>query len=298
MAVQKRTILDWDDVRVFLAVAEAQSFSGAARTLGVNHVTIARRLSRLEAGLGVTLFDRRRGGYVLAAGGRSLLDEARAMEAAAAGLALRAREGDGLAGVVRVSTIATFAERLLAEPLARLCAAHVGLEIELSGEDRNVSLSRGDADVTLRFGRPSATEAVARRIGEAGHRLYAAPAYLAATPAEHWRFIGFTEDLEQVAPGARRLVELAAGRPFAMRASTLTAQLRAAAAGAGVALLPCLIAEPEPGLARATPEAGSAWSQPLWLMLRSDARRVPRVRLVADAIADAARVQAAALRGD
>jgi len=295
---RKRTAPDWEDVRVFLAVAEAGSLSGAARALGVNHATIARRLARLELRLGAGLLEKTATGYVLTAAGRAALEEARAMEAAAVALERRAEAGEALAGLVRISTVASFAERELAAHLAGLTLRHPGLEIELLGEDRNVSLARGDADIALRFGRPQSGEALARRIGAIGNRLYAAPAYLAATAEAERRFIGFSEGLAAIAPGARRLLALAAGRPVAMRCSTLAAQREAAAAGAGVALLPCYLAEADPRLARASASPSADWTRPLWLMLRVDAGRVARVRAVADSLLERLQAEAGRLAGE
>jgi DNA-binding transcriptional LysR family regulator len=87
MADRKRTAsFDWEDVRYFLALARAGSLSGAARTLRVNHATVARRIGALEASLRRVLFDRRADGYGLTAHGQAALDTALAMERSALGL--------------------------------------------------------------------------------------------------------------------------------------------------------------------------------------------------------------------
>jgi DNA-binding transcriptional LysR family regulator len=276
--------MDWEDVRVFLAVAEAGSLSGAARSLGVNHATIARRLARFDQDLGAPgLLEKRPEGYVLTSAGQAVLEEARAMEAAALAIGRRAEAGEAIAGLVRVSTLASFAEHMLASPLARLTGSHPALEIELVGEDRNISIARGDADLALRFGRPTRGESVTRRVGTVDYGLYAAPDYLDRTAEAEWRFIGYSEELELVAPGARRVAELAAGRGVSLRLSTMGAQREAAAAGGGVALLPRYLAGEDVRLRLAAVDS-PAWSQPVWLLMRRDVARVGRVRLVADAL--------------
>lgn len=286
MSVQIRTALDWDDVRVFLAVARTGSLSAAARTLAVNHTTIARRLAGLERDLGGRpLLERTADGYRLTSSGAAAMAEAERMEVAADGFRQKVRTGDELVGLVRVSAVASFAERRLAGPLARLTLQHAGLVVELAGEDRNVSVERGDADVAIRFGRPASGEALTRRVGEVAFRLYAAPAYIAEYPAADWTFIGFTEQVENVSPAARQIRRLAEERPIGLRCTTLAAQREAAAAGGGVALLPDWVAAEDPRLA---PVAALGtlpdWSQPVWLVLRPDVSRVARVRLVADTL--------------
>jgi molybdate transport repressor ModE-like protein len=84
MASKRRTTnLDWEDVRYFVALARHGSLSAAARTLGVNHATVARRVASFEALLGKPLFDRRADGYALTGEGKAVLDEAVAMDEAA-----------------------------------------------------------------------------------------------------------------------------------------------------------------------------------------------------------------------
>ena len=286
MADQKRTTLDWDDVRVFLAVAREGSLSAAARRLGINHSTVSRRLINLESRTGSQpLFERRRSGYVMTATGERAFAEAQAMEAAADGFRLGIQAGEELSGPVRVSATATFAEQLLVAPLAALAAEQPRLEIDLSAEDRNVSLARGEADIAVRLGRPLSGDALARAVATVTYQLYASSDYLAAIPQSLRRLIGYSESVSAGAPGVRRLEELAGDTGFAMRCPTLRSQADAAAAGAGMALLPLYLAESDSRLTRASPQSEPAWQHSVWLVVRSDVRRVRRVRFVADRLA-------------
>jgi DNA-binding transcriptional LysR family regulator len=288
MTDQKRTEMDWDDVRIFLAVARTGSLSAAARLLGNNHATVSRRLQSLERGTGsAPLFEKTRSGYALTPVGEFARADAERMEAAAEGLRRSTQAGDELEGIVRVSATATFAEHVLAEPLAAIAAQQPGLRIDLAAEDRNVSLARGEADIALRLGRPVSGDAVARSVGSVTYHLYAAPAYLEAHKPPRRRLIGYSEAISRSAPGARRLEELAANTRFALRCPTLGAQARAAAAGAGIALLPLYLAERDPRLIRVDDSQEAAWSHPMWLVVRSDVRRVRRVRFVVDHLAAA-----------
>lgn len=285
MIVQKRTELDWDALRTFLAVARTGSLSGAARSLGVNHATVARRLAALEATLGRPLLERTRDGYRPTEAGRAAQPEVELMEEAATALRRAVDAGDEMAGLVQVSATATFGERLLAGPLAAFAIRYPGLAIELVAEDRNISLARGEADIAVRMGRPVSGDALTRRLGDLPYRLYGTPAYLDRLPPAERQLIGLTRAVAERAPAAAALTRLAGGRPIAMRCAGFGAQAEAAAAGLGLALLPTYLAGADQRLVPATDEA-AAWSQPLWLLTRSDVRRIVRVRRVADHIAD------------
>ena len=288
MTDQKRTELDWDDVRVFLAVAREKSLSGAARQLGINHATVSRRVASLERRMGSSpLFEKSRDGYVLTLAGERAFIDAQAMEVAADSLRLGAETSEELQGVVRVSATTTFAEHLLVEPLAEVAREQPGLRIDLSADDRNVSLARGEADIAVRQGRPASGDALARMLGTVSHRLYASPFYLESVPTAERRLIGYSETVAKLAPGVRRLDELAGGAGYAMRAPTLAAQANAAAAGAGIALLPAYLAEGDNRLALVDPRGEPNWRREVWLVVRKDVQRVRRVRFVADRLISA-----------
>src|SRR5512140_1199502 len=112
MAVKIRTEVDWQDVRFFSALARLGTLSAAARSLRVTHVTVARRIARLEAGVGARLFDRRPEGYRLTADGSAILDTVRRMEDAAAARA-RGEADPPLAGLVRLTATASLIDIVL-----------------------------------------------------------------------------------------------------------------------------------------------------------------------------------------
>jgi DNA-binding transcriptional LysR family regulator len=298
MTAHKRTALGWDDVRVFLAIARTGSLSAAARRLRVNHMTVARRLAALEAALGGRpLTERRANGYVLTPSGQDALAEAEKMELASEAFQRTIAAGDPLTGVVRVSSVASFVERVLAAPVVELARRHPELHLELVAEQRNVRFAHGEADIAVRFGRPAQDDALARQVGVATYHLYGAPAYLARTDPNGRCFLGFTTEMQGVAPMAPRLSELTGPARCVLRCNTLAAQAAAAAAGAGLVLLPAYLGDGYAGLARADPDAAHTWSQPLWLVLRADVERVARVRHVADVLAEAIAARAGELSG-
>src|SRR5712671_7427007 len=177
MADKKRTALDWEDVRYFVALARYGTLSATARGLRVNHATVARRVTSLETLLGRPLFDRRANGYALTAEGKAVLDEARSMDEAALSVLRRLDAGTELSGLVRLSVGRVLAERFLIDRLRRFHERYPAIDLEVIGRSRVVSLARREADVALRYGSPKNSELVARRVARIGFGLYASPTY-------------------------------------------------------------------------------------------------------------------------
>src|SRR5579859_3322807 len=152
MAEQNRTEVNWEDVRIFLALARHGTLSAAGRAISVNHATIARRVKVLEAAMGERLVERRPDGYVLTPAGTRMLAAANEMETVAANIT-RGGADDKPKGLVRVNAPPSLAQAFLIQRLARLSVENPGLDIDLAGDFRNVSLDRRETDVALRYGR-------------------------------------------------------------------------------------------------------------------------------------------------
>jgi DNA-binding transcriptional LysR family regulator len=285
MAVQKRTAgLDWEDVRFFAALARHGTLAATARTLKVTHATVARRLANLETTLGQPLFARHRTGLRLNAAGASALGEAAQMELAAGALdAARVNQNGGgsVVGQVRITVARVFADGFLAERLGGLTKQHPGLELEIVATSRNLSLARREAEIALRLARPTAGELVARRIATLDYGFYTSPDYKQRIDCgEPPVFIAF-DDASEYVPEAAWAQKFLTGRQVALRANSQSAQAAAARGGAGVALLPGLLARSLGGLElvefnEAPPD------RELWLLMRPDVARLARVRVVAD----------------
>ena len=274
MPVQKRTSpLDWEDLRVFVALARAGSLSAAARDLRVSHATVGRRVADLEAVVGAVLFDRRAAGYALTAEGQAVLDLAAGMDERAQSILRRAGRDGGLTGTVRLTATEIVGERFLVPRLAAFRHAHPGIDLEVMTDHRTLSLARREADVAIRLARPEAGELVTRRLASIAYGLYAAAD---ATDA----VIGYDDSLAHV-PEMRWLARHAAGCRVAFRSNSLAAQLSAARAGFGRALLPRWLAEAEPGLVPVAPPAPLP-EREAWLVVHRDLKDVPRVHALID----------------
>lgn len=273
--------LDWEDVRYFAALARYRSLSATARALRVNHATVSRRVAHLEALLGRALFERRAEGYVLTADGRAVLEEANVMDNAALSVLRRLDAGVELSGLVRLTAGRSLAEGFLIDRLDGLHRRHPGIDLELIGEVRLLSLARREADIALRFGHPKGSELAGRRVGTIYFGLYVA-AGLHAEPDALTRspLIGFDRDGDSIAE-AEWLGQHFPGRRFSFRANSQIAQAAAARAGFGIALLPRYLADNDRQLAEIDYHV-PLLERELWLLIRPDLTKVPRVRAVAD----------------
>ncbi|MCC8393827.1 LysR family transcriptional regulator [Paraburkholderia sp. MMS20-SJTR3] len=287
MSVQKNTAkvpfesqrLQWDDIRYFLELARVGSLSGAARNLSVEHSTVARRVEALEQTLEVKLFDRLPKGWSLTLEGETLAQQASRLDDEAQAFSRAAVGVSSLNGTVRVSAPPVLASHLLVPRLAGIRSQWMNIDLEVIGESRDANLSRGEADLAIRMSRPTARGLVARRIGEMGYGLYAANGY-ADRPRPEWEFLGYDENLSQVAQ-QRWLNQIAGDRRFVFRSNDLAALLHAARAGLGIAALPRFLAAHDPAL-RLLPDHPCSTVRQLWLVMHPDVKRSPRVRLVAD----------------
>jgi DNA-binding transcriptional LysR family regulator len=284
MAVKNRTTLDWENVRVFLALARHGSLSAAARALSVNHATVARRVQSLERSLGERLVERRLDGYLLTPAGTRLLGPANDMETAAANLSRGGGE-DKPIGLVRVNAPPSLSQHFLVSRLADLCGRHSGLDVELATDFRTVSLERHEADIALRFGRPQDGDVIARRLRAIRFGFYGDAAWRRRVEAgAEPVFVGFDE-VNTHLPEARWLSKHFPGR-VSFRTDSQSTQAVAARAGAGIALLPHFVGKSKDGLVACNLEPEPPVRE-LWLIMRRQSRESLPIKTVADHITSA-----------
>jgi DNA-binding transcriptional LysR family regulator len=273
---------DWDDIRCFFAVVEAGSLSGAARTLGVEHTTVARRIGALEAALGVRLFGRRARDWTLTPEGERLAAHRERIAGAMREFVHGAADEGELAGSVRLSAPPLLASTVLAPWLPVLQARFPAIALDLQAEAREARVDLMEADLALRLGRPVQPDLAARPLAELGFGLYASAAYLASHAPSQWRFIGNSGALAN-SPQQQWLDGVAGTRPYALRTNDLATARAALAAGLGVGVLPHFAAGQD---LEAMAEPRCPLTRTLWLVLHPDRRSAPRIRAVADALAE------------
>jgi DNA-binding transcriptional LysR family regulator len=286
-------MFNWDDARYFLAIHRAGTLSAAGRQLRVNQSTVGRRLELLEAELSVRLFLRTRDGYTLAPAGEQLLPRAERMEdeAHAIGRELVGQQAP-LSGTVRVTSTDAFGPRVVAPILAEFHAAYPAVRIELDPDNRLMDLARREADLSVRFARPAERHLVARKLVDFANAAYCAPSYIARRGRPTPPFDGhdFVVDTHEGLPEGRwALARAARGRVVARTPSTHV-QATLAAAGMGIALLPCYFGDEDPGLVRLAPPDTSV-QRTVWLVMHKDLQHATRIRACADFLADRIRAQ-------
>jgi DNA-binding transcriptional LysR family regulator len=268
-----------------VALARYGTLSATARALRVNHATVARRIASLETLLGRPLFDRRASGYALTVDGKAVLDEARSMDEAALSVLRRLDAGTELSGLVRLTVGRVLAERFVIDRLRTFHERYPAIDLEVIGGSRVVSLARREADVALRDASPKDSELVARRVATITFGLYASPAYRDKLKAgDTPEFVGFDEESDFVAEAAW-LARRFGDRRFSFRTNSQTTQAAAARAGYGVALLPRYVAADDQGLVQVLPGERLP-ERDVWLLIRRDLTKVPRVRAVTDHLFD------------
>ena len=279
--------MDWDDVRVFCAVAQEPTLSAAARRLGASVATVARRMTGLEAALGVRLLDRARQGVTLTTHGRTLFERATTAAAAMAdvGRLGAALQANAWPDPIRISATEPIISEVLAPALPKLLAAAPDIRVDLSSTTNVVSLAAREADVAVRLARPVGDSLFIRRLPPFELALFAARSYLAgrrpeALDLQRERILAFDGSYGRIAEVVW-IEEARLAPSVILRSSSTRALINAAAAGAGIALLPRMLARAFPALIE-IPAPMPIPKRAAWLVTHRDLRRARPLRLVGD----------------
>ncbi|HTV44133.1 MAG TPA: LysR family transcriptional regulator [Stellaceae bacterium] len=271
--------MDWDDARVFLAVARHGSLRAAGRALGLSQPTVGRRLATFEAVFGgPALFDRLPEGLRLNAAGEALMPAAEQLELAALALERRrAAASPGLSGTVRIS-VGEWAASFLARCLTGAADAALpkGITLELVESQQTANLARREADLALRHHPPESGDLYITRAG-----IFACAVYRRrGSMGDAW--VTYTEEQAHY-PTARWVQERLreSGGAVALRASNTPMQSAAIRAGAGRGILPCFIGDGDPLLERLSPPVPEIAAE-YWIIVHRDLRRAACVRAVID----------------
>jgi DNA-binding transcriptional LysR family regulator len=296
-------MMEWNGLRVLLAVVDGGSFSAAARALRVSQPTVGRQMAALETALGARLVVRRKRGIALTPAGEQMIEDVRRMGHFASEAARHGTEDvKEVEGLVRIAATEGIGALWLPHRLLSLRDRHPRLRIELTISNATVDLSRREADVALRLLRPKQPGLIARRVATLGLGFFAAPSYLDAhgTPrklqdlARH-DLIGFGE-AGPLPPYMAWLRKLAPRERFVLVTSGLLAQQEAARAGWGLALAPTYFLSADTRLRRVLPRI-KVPSVDVWLLVHEDIRRSARVSVVYQALVELLERDRAGLSG-
>jgi DNA-binding transcriptional LysR family regulator len=274
-------MIDWDDVRYFLAVARGGSVRAAAEGLGVNHSTVLRRIAQLEKRLGVHIFEKLPSGYRLTAAGEEVLEFAQQMEASSHQLETRVFGRDQSArGLLRVTLPPFLATHLLMPDFAEFARLHPDIEMEILSTGEVANLTNREADVAIRF--VSDRKSLPLNLhGLMGPEVRTA-VYISRDRLAAWR-AGAPDKIRRIDIGDHGIPDWAHGSeiratdvPF--RTPDAEAQIAAARHGIGMTRLPCFVGDADPLLAR-VPGIEFHKHARVWLLTQRETRKTKRVRL-------------------
>ncbi len=281
--------MDWNDLRYLLAIHRGGSLAGAAKALGVTKATASRRLSALEEALGTELVARTPEGFTLTEAGKTALGTAEEISKLVGMLEGRVGTCAGsVKGKVRLTAPQWLAERLILHELPALRAEHPGLEVQLLGTNDLLDMTRLEADLALRNVKPTQLSLVARKVGSMAGRIYASKLYLERRGRPLSRAALVDHDLlayERIGgmPGFEWVREPPFAERVVFRANDPVGLRSAAAAGLGLAGIPCILGDEEPALERID-ELGEGLTDEFIVMPEQLRENVP-VRIVSDFIA-------------
>jgi DNA-binding transcriptional LysR family regulator len=275
--------LDWNDVRIFLAIARAGTLGGAAKALGQTQPTMGRRLKALEEAVGHALFQRTGDGFVLTDEGAAVLAGAERMEKEATSFERQlSGQASQLEGVLRVSSSDWFGAHVLTEVIAEYSRRHPAVTVELITDHRWLSLARREADLVFRIREFEEVDVLQRKLIHMEYGLYGSTLSEPPVPGDGRGLRLVTLDAGfSTLPDVTWLHETFPHATTAFRSNSREAQAKLCAAGIGVAVLPCMLAERIGGLRRfALPEPPPG--RDVWVGYHRDLRRLGRLRTFLD----------------
>lgn len=291
--------IDWNDLKVFLALERGGTARAASLQLGNSHSTILRRLQALEGALGVQLFDRTPEGFSLTEPGIRLLRKAEQIEADVLEAERDVRGADiQLQGSIRLTAPPAVLQYVLMPHLAEFRSTYPAIDLDVVSTNRFADLDRRDADVAIRFSQHPGEHLVGRRLPEFRDAIYATPAYIAEhfsgpseTTATWIAWKAETRFAERISETELR------DRPVAWRLPSMALQAEAARQGFGMVLLPCVVGDADSRLIR-IPKSPTISNLPAWLLTHPGLRRMERVRVFARMIASRLEQERKRLSGD
>ncbi len=292
--------MNWDDVKVFLAVADAGGLTKAASLLRISPPTISRRIAEFERAVGMPLFTRHQSGYELTDEGQALRRRAAAARTAMLTVERAALDGVQHKGSIRFVTAESIANSIVLPKLHEFERAHPGVGLEIVTGKVTASLNRREADVTLTLMRPTESDILIRKVGQARFGLYGSLSYLETLPTnpdqqlESARILGWSDRFSHLET-SQMLATIAGHAQGQLLLHSMRGQLIAAKEGLGLAMLPCILGDAEPTLTRVNQSEDSL--EDIWLATHRDLKQSQKVSAFIDFLLRVMRDADSALMG-
>ncbi|WP_206378220.1 LysR family transcriptional regulator [Sneathiella limimaris] len=279
-------MFDWNDIRFFLELSRKGRLTEVAKALKVDHTTVSRRIATLEAELDAKLFESSPRGYVLTSAGERLLKEAEQMESASATIQdMVGGANRNLTGVVRLGVPEGFGSQFLSRDMPLFQALHPEIELEFVANDRFVSLSKREADLSITLERPRSGRLISKKLTDYTLRLYASKSYLAnhapiktmADLKDH-NFVSYIDELVPD-PQMLYLSEFVSNPNVTLKSSSIVFQFQAALAGGGLNIMHCFVADQYPELVCLLPNEIKV-ERTYWLNTPEDIHDLARIKAV------------------
>ena len=285
--------MDWDDLRVFLAVARTESLSGAGKRLKLDPATVGRRIARLEQAIAARLFVKSPQGYTLTDQGTGLIPHAERVETAMLGAREALSGPEGLTGQIRIGAPDGCANYLLPQVLAAICDENPGLEVQIVALPRVFNLSKREADLAIAVSRPEAGRLTVQKLTDYRLHLAASRKYLAQHSAitsiadlNAHRLVGYIPDMifdRQL----DYLSHIGAGVP-PLASNSVSVQLNWLRHGAGVGVVHDFALPSAPELVKVLPQAVHL-TRAFWLIRHEGDARADRLNRFAARLGDGIR---------
>ncbi|MBE7638552.1 LysR family transcriptional regulator [Sneathiella sp. P13V-1] len=279
-------MFDWNDIRFFLELSRKGRLTEVSKALKVDHTTVSRRIATLEKELDAKLFESTARGYVLTQAGEKLLPQAEAMESASATIQDDVGgENRNLTGVVRLGVPEGFGSQFLSKDMPLFRTIHPGIELEFVANDRFVSLSKREADLSITLARPRSGRLVSKKLTDYTLRLYASRDYLDnhakiknIDDLKDHNFVSYIEELVP-APEMLYLTELINNPNVTLKSSSIVFQFQAVLSGAGLGIMHCFVADEYPELVPLLEEDIEV-KRTFWLNTPEDIHDLARIKAV------------------
>jgi len=267
--------MNWDDLRLFLAVARTGSISGAAKQLGIQHSTVSRRMRSFEDKMGVRLLERIKGGYQLTPAGEQIKQAADKIEAEILNVdGVVVDKDQKLSGPVKVTAINNMASSILMPMFAEFNKANPEVELHILVSNMDASLSQREADIAIRLSNSPPETLIGKRVVTVASAIYGNKNYLQeihdAGGKPEWIGVeccGFHKSWTK---------QYCHNDPYSFISDDTLLTLSALREGVGISIIPCFMGDADPLLQRYT-EPDPSHNLGLWILMHPDLKRTARV---------------------